>query len=104
MTPGKGETRRCEVASSQMPRFFFNSEDGEFVADVLGTELPDLEAARAGAIAMAGELLRDTPQQVAADGRLAVTVTDEWGLTVFTVEVRVGDRMGGRPKVGAKQA
>jgi hypothetical protein len=41
-----------------MPRYFFNVEDHRTAIDVVGTELPDLNAARDEAVVMSGEILR----------------------------------------------
>jgi hypothetical protein len=42
-----------------MPRYFFDLDDGERVTpDAEGTELPDLQAARAEALHMLGEIAK----------------------------------------------
>jgi len=40
-----------------MPRYFFHIDNGEFVPDPTGTELPDLDAARLEAVRAAGEMI-----------------------------------------------
>lgn len=42
-----------------MPRFFFNVVDGYDQRDLDGTELPDLDTARAEAIRLSGEILKE---------------------------------------------
>jgi hypothetical protein len=42
-----------------MPRYYFHVEDDHTEIDEVGTELPDLEAARSEAVRAAGEILRD---------------------------------------------
>jgi hypothetical protein len=72
-----------------MPRFFFNVQNGEFVPDVLGTEFATPLEARAAGVAMAGEMLRDAAREPTVGDRWIVTVTDEWGLALFTINVVV---------------
>ena len=65
-----------------MPRFFFNIRDGYDVdEDEEGIELPDLEAARAEAIATVEELrdeLRDA-------GNIELEIVDETGRRLLTI-------------------
>ena len=42
-----------------MPRYFFPVDNGEFIPDETGTELPDLYAARREAVRSAGEMIDD---------------------------------------------
>jgi hypothetical protein len=42
-----------------MPRYYFHIEDDRTEIDQIGTELPDLEAARAEAVRATGEILRN---------------------------------------------
>jgi hypothetical protein len=42
-----------------MPRYYFHIEDHRTYVDHVGTELPDLQAARDEAIGAAGQILRD---------------------------------------------
>ena len=51
-----------------MPRYFFNTADGQADTDTEGTELPDTAVARTEAIRYAGALLRDSPDML-WDGR-----------------------------------
>ena len=63
-----------------MPRYFFNIRSSEgIIRDPDGTELPDLEAARAEAELSARDLLADLLRQgVTLDGQ-AFEITDEMG-------------------------
>jgi hypothetical protein len=42
-----------------MPRYYFHIEDHRTYIDHIGVELPDLAAARDGAVGAAGQILRD---------------------------------------------
>jgi hypothetical protein len=65
-----------------MPLFFFNIRDGyEVDEDEEGIELPDLEAARAEALATVEEL-RD---QLADAGDIQLEITDDTGRRLLTV-------------------
>ena len=73
-----------------MPRYFFNIRDGYDVdEDEEGIDLPDIEAARAEALATVEELrdeLRDA-------GNIELEITDETGRRLLTVPFfRVGGR------------
>ena len=45
-----------------MPRFFFHVDNGEFVPDRVGTDLPDVNAARMEAVRAAGEMINDAKE------------------------------------------
>ena len=45
-----------------MPRYFFHVDNGEFVPDETGIDLPDLHAARREAVRAAGEMIDDARQ------------------------------------------
>jgi hypothetical protein len=65
-----------------MPRYFFNIRDGyEVDEDEEGVELPDLEAAKAEALATVEEL-RD---ELADAGNIELEITDETGRRLLTV-------------------
>jgi hypothetical protein len=66
-----------------MPRYFFNIRDGYDVdEDDEGVELPDIEAARAEAIATVKELRDELGSDV---GTIELEITDEAGRRVLTV-------------------
>ena len=65
-----------------MPRYFFNIRDGHDVdEDEEGVELPDLDAAKAEALATVEEL-RD---ELADAGNIELEITDETGRRLLTV-------------------
>lgn len=65
-----------------MPRFFFNIRDGyDLDEDEEGIDLPDIEAARAEALATVEEL-RD---QLGDAGNIELEITDETGRRLLTV-------------------
>lgn len=43
-----------------MPRYFFHIDNGSFVPDRIGTDLPNIEAARVEAVRAAGEMINDS--------------------------------------------
>lgn len=72
-----------------MPRYFFHTQNDETVRDENGHELPDSNAAKAEAVAMMGEMLRDRARDFWASGRLRVTVEGGGGDTVVVLTTRV---------------
>lgn len=70
-----------------MPRYFFNTVDGRRYPDEDGAELPDIDAVHRKATLVAAELLREQPEQLRADRRLRVEVTDEAGQEVLAIDV-----------------
>jgi hypothetical protein len=75
-----------------MPRFFFNLRDGyDLDEDDEGIELPDVEAARAEAIATVEELREELSGDMAS-GNLELEVTDEDGERVLSVPFFRGGR------------
>ena len=70
-----------------MDRFFFHIDYGETTRDDVGTELPNLQAARSAAVELVGEMLRDQRDQFWAKPDLTVTVADARNLTLWTLTV-----------------
>ncbi|MBZ9676867.1 DUF6894 family protein [Mesorhizobium sp. ES1-1] len=69
-----------------MPRYHFHVDDGTLLADNEGTELPDLQAARAEAVSAAGELLRDLDGALwEGDKTWIMHVTDQDDILLFTL-------------------
>jgi len=65
-----------------MPRYFFNIRDGYDVdEDDEGIELPDIEAARAEALATVEELREELHDA----GNIELEITDETGQRLLTV-------------------
>ena len=76
-----------------MPRYFFNIRDGhDLDEDEEGIELPDIEAARAEALATVEEL-RD---QLMDAGNIELDITDETGRRLLTVPFFRAGRSGRR--------
>jgi hypothetical protein len=76
-----------------MPRFYFNIRDGYDVdEDEEGIELPDLEAARAEALATVEELR----EELADAGNIELEIVDETGRRLLTVPFFRGGRGGKR--------
>jgi hypothetical protein len=62
-----------------MPRYFFHVIDGEELRDAVGTELAGVPEARAEAIVVSGEMLRDLGGRFWGNGQWQVRVEDETG-------------------------
>lgn len=70
-----------------MPRYFFNTVDGQRYPDEEGAELPDIAAVRTKAARVLGELLKEQSEDLWATARLRLEVTDEAGAEVLVLEV-----------------
>lgn len=70
-----------------MPRYFFNTQNGRLFVDEEGTELPDLSAARAAAVRLAGEVLRDEGEAFLCTSAWHLDVADETGSVLFSLDV-----------------
>lgn len=71
-----------------MPTFHFHVDDGDSHSrDEDGVELPSLQVARREATRLAGELLRDRPDDVWTQQSWRMTVTDDGGTTLFKLQV-----------------
>jgi len=68
-----------------MPRYHFHLADGGRDPDNEGVELADIQAARLAAVQFAGDLLRDSPQELWEKGTWRVEVTDERNILLCTV-------------------
>jgi hypothetical protein len=62
-----------------MPRYFFHVMDGAEFLDSVGTELAGVAEARAEAVVVSGELLRDLGGRFWSNGEWQVRVVDEAG-------------------------
>ena len=68
--------------SGAVPKFFFDIHDGELTTDDVGTDLPDLSAARDQAVTVLPDIARDELPD--GDERVfQVVVRDEDGKPVF---------------------
>ena len=70
-----------------MPRFFFNSEDGDCFLDKSGTVLPNLAAARREGVKILGELIVHDPELFLKTESFRVIVQDENRLTLYTIDM-----------------
>ena len=68
-----------------MPKYFFHIHDGQTFPDEEGTELADLAAARLEAVQLTGQMLKDDSQAFWNGEDWRVQVTDEAGMTLFTL-------------------
>ena len=77
-----------------MTRFYFHIHNGISVFDDVGLELPDIEAARAVAIKLSGEILSDEPERpLWQDNNCWIEVTDSpriGGYTFFILQITAG--------------
>jgi hypothetical protein len=88
-----------------MPHYFFHVDNGEFVPDESGTELPDLDAARREAVRAAGEMIDDAQQTFwehllpwnmhVTDGQHRLLFTLEFGAKVPSGETLFIPRVAG---------
>lgn len=70
-----------------MPRYYFNSADGEREIDDLGQEFPDDAAAQRAAVKYAGEILKGDPGSLFKSGRLRIDLYSEDGNRRFAVAI-----------------
>ena len=69
-----------------MPRYFFHIDDGQFLLDDIGTELPGYQEARDEAVIAAGEFLSDIDGKFWDQTRhWRMHVTDERSNLLFTL-------------------
>ena len=72
-----------------MPRFHFNVYDGVSDIDKEGVELPDWEAARAQAVRVAGQIIKDGAKRIALGEDWRLEVTDYKGLILFRMDFSI---------------
>lgn len=68
-----------------MSRYFFHVHDGVDLRDEIGTELPDLGAARAEAVRYASDCLRSTKADFWTGQDWTMQVADKHGLLLFSL-------------------
>jgi len=78
---------RASQTEVEAVRYFFHTEDGACFTDEDGTDLPTLEAAKASAVAVLTDVLRDNPNEFWAHERYKITVTDDDGRVLFAIAV-----------------
>ena len=70
-----------------MPRYFFSCRGAQNFDDRIGTELPNLMAAKVQAFENAGEIFKDHAERFALDPRWRMMISDEAGEVLFSVTV-----------------
>jgi hypothetical protein len=68
-------------------RYFFHLQSSHVVRDEEGSEHQDLDAAKCHAVQMIAQVLCERPKTFWEADTYRVTVTDERGLVLFTVEM-----------------
>lgn len=74
-----------------MPRFHFNVYDGITARDHDGTELSDHEAARAMALTVAGELMKDEGRRTSLGNEWRLGVTDATSLVLYRIDFSIAE-------------
>ena len=72
------------------PRYFFHIHHADSVVDEVGTELPDIDAARAGAASLAHRLLFDDVERFWSTTNWSIEVKDETGSTLLSLQFQQG--------------
>jgi len=68
-----------------VPRYYFHITDSGLLPDMDGTELDDLDAARAEAVTCLGAIMRDHAAEFWVSGDWRVVVTDAEHVVLFSV-------------------
>jgi hypothetical protein len=68
-----------------MSLYCFNIHDGQDFVDDQGTDVPDLAAAKSGAVVLAADLLKETAQTFWDGEEWSMDVSDGDGLILFTL-------------------
>lgn len=80
-----------------MRRYFFHTDGDRGFRDQVGTLLPDDDAARVEAARVLGQLVNEKPTEVWRGDDLRITVTDEAGLILFTIDITAVAAPAARP-------
>ena len=70
-----------------MPKYHFNIADGHSPHDSEGIEVESLAVAKCEAIRMAGRIICDAAASFWDRAEWTMTVTDDTGLTMFTLQI-----------------
>jgi hypothetical protein len=70
-----------------MPQFYFDIQDRTAFHDVLGSNLPDLDAARIEAVRYSAEVLKEMPERYWNCDRWTMTVCDADHRALFTLKI-----------------
>ncbi len=74
-----------------MPRYYFHVHDGFTRMDAEGSELPNLQAARAEALKRAGAIIADAGARADFGEEWRLEVTDHTGLMLFRMDFVVAE-------------
>lgn len=74
-----------------MPRYYFHVHDGVDSLDMEGTELPGIDAARAEAIVLAGEIIQNAGMRADLREEWRITVADVTDLVLFRMTFMVAE-------------
>lgn len=87
-----------------MPRYFFHVHDGVEQIDEEGTVFHDIVIARAEALKLAGDIIKDAGIRSDLGEDWCITVTDDVGLILFRMDFVVAETAatGRRPPVAAR--
>ena len=80
----------CLARRTTTSRYFFHIHHADRELDEVGTELPDVDAARAAAVSLAHRLLLDDGEQFWRTAAWSLEVSDEKGQTVFALRFQQG--------------
>ncbi|MDO9488875.1 MAG: hypothetical protein Q7J32_10915 [Sphingomonadaceae bacterium] len=70
-----------------MSLYYFNFTDGRAIDDMIGTELPDVRAAKAEAVNLLSAMLRSNGEHFWSDDEWRIEVQDAQHLTMFCIHV-----------------
>ncbi|MFL6762449.1 MAG: DUF6894 family protein [Sphingomicrobium sp.] len=70
-----------------MARYYFNIDDGAGIEDTVGMELSSLAEAKCEAVSYAGRLICDHAGRFWNSGDWNMTVTNENGLSLFSLQL-----------------
>jgi hypothetical protein len=77
-----------------MPRYFFHTNNPDAEKDDEGREFADIATAKREAVRHAGQLLWDVAEHFWDDADVGMTVTDDKGLILFTMQIVGRDSPG----------
>jgi len=69
-------------------RYFFHLHYGEYTPDVEGSEFESAQEARDSALRYLSELLRDQGHRFWEPSQVTITVTDEWNLMLWQLDLK----------------
>jgi hypothetical protein len=85
-----------------MPKYHFDVTDGDFMPDLEGIELADVEAARSHAVGLCGKLLNSDLAKFWQGEEWLIEVRDDSGIVMFTLVFMARDTPVARSQRAAK--